>query len=388
MAGRTKVVPQRVQGKVVEWKGAFGWIQPSAPIKHPAASKNKGRIYLGQEDVEAELSGVGATVSFFVYSDGKGLGAMNVRPAAAQKSAAVQQTVKKAQPAPVQKALQATAKAQPRKSNAVQEAVNKMRGASSVYSAVSTASTAAAPKTMGQVNIKKSGAVQRAKEKMAAAEAPAKAGVMKGSFTKQPMKGSVTKQPTTETVAKANGKTGTRTKVMPNRLTGKVKEWKGAFGWIVPDQSISHPESKKHGGKLYLAHEDVEEELSGVGASVSFFVYSDGNGLGAMNVRTAAAKSKSLPPNKFAGTATSKPKLGGMATMLKAAATLKASAKKAAAKGTTKSNLKRTRLTEEPVMGEIVQFKGKIGWIKPSESVDGIDDDKDLYCTKEDLVEG
>merc|ERR1719230_2078532 len=97
MASKTKVVPQRCTGKVTEWKGTFGWIQPSAAISHPMASKNKGRLYLGQEDVEAELSGVGASVSFFVYSDGKGLGAMNVRPGAVQKSAAVQQAVKKMQ---------------------------------------------------------------------------------------------------------------------------------------------------------------------------------------------------------------------------------------------------------------------------------------------------
>jgi len=205
---------------------------------------------------------------------------------------------------------------------------------------------------------------------------------MKAATTKPAaMKGSVATQPMKGNVAKANGNAGSRTKVMPNRITGKVKDWKGAFGWIEADQSISHPEAKKNGGKIYLAHEDVEEELSGIGARVSFFVYTDGKGLGAMNVKKAGAKSTSLPPNKVAGTAATKPKLGGMAT------SLKASAKKAAAKSAPAANLKRKRLTSEPVMGEIVQFKGKIGWIKPSESIDGIDD-KDLYCTKADVVEG
>merc|ERR1712048_1074281 len=122
---------------------------------------------------------------------------------------------------------------------------------------------------------------------------------------------------------------------------------KGAFGWIVADKPISHPESKKHGGKIYLAHEDVEDELSGVGANVSFFLYSDGNGLGAMNVK---------PASKVGGMTTalaSKPKLGGMAPKLGGMATaLKASAKKAAAKGAAAKkggpNLKRVRLTEDP----------------------------------------
>merc|ERR1712048_900316 len=99
---------------------------------------------------------------------------------------------------------------------------------------------------------------------------------------KAPMRGSAASN-----VASSNGSTGGRTKVVPNRVTGKVKEWKGKFGWIVPDMKLNPPEAKKNDGKIYLAHEDVEEELEGVGASVSFFVYSDGEGLGAMNVRPA-----------------------------------------------------------------------------------------------------
>merc|ERR1712187_9488 len=194
------------------------------------------------------------------------------------------------------KTLTATAKAAPGKSNAVQAARDKMKAAASGLPAYKSA---AALKT-GQVNIGKSGAVQKAKEKMAAAAAP--------------MKGSVTKM--------ANGKSGERAKVLPNRLTGKVKEWKGKFGWIVAEQKISHPEAKKNEGKIYLAHEDVEEELSGVGASVSFFVYSDGKGLGARNVKPFAAANKfaaANTANKLAAasklTAMTKP--GGFASKLK-----------------------------------------------------------------------
>merc|ERR1712187_849929 len=52
-------------------------------------------------------------------------------------------------------------------------------------------------------------------------------------------------------------------------------------------------------------------------------------------------------------------------------------------------NLKRKRITDEPVMGEIVEFRGAIGWIKLSETVDEIDEpDKDLFCLKKDLAEG
>merc|ERR1712048_1510440 len=98
--------------------------------------------------------------------------------------------------------------------------------------------------------------------------------------------------------------------VLPNRVTGKVKEWKGAFGWIVPDTSIAHPNAKKHGGKVYLAHEDVEVELSGIGATVSFFVCSDSNGLGAMNVRPSAASKPASTASKPANNKPADSKLG------------------------------------------------------------------------------
>merc|ERR1712187_781990 len=108
--------------------------------------------------------------------------------------------------------------------------------------------------------------------------------------------------------------------------TGKVKEWKGAFGWIMPDAKIAHPGAQKHGGKISLAHQDVEAELSGVGATVSFFVYADGNGLGAMNVRPGTASKSAAPAQKPQATGTSL----AMATKLKAAAAKMATATKAA----------------------------------------------------------
>jgi len=78
---RNQVLPYRATGRITEWKGKFGWVQPDKPISHPEASKNRGRIYLAQDDVEAVISGVGSQVSFFVYADGTGLGAMNCVPA-------------------------------------------------------------------------------------------------------------------------------------------------------------------------------------------------------------------------------------------------------------------------------------------------------------------
>merc|ERR1712048_628098 len=260
----------------------------------------------------------------------------------------------------------------PRKSNAVYQAVQKMKGTPE------KATASAAKGTPGQVNIRKSGAVAAAVAKM------------RSGSTGSAGSAAVAKTPVKGTVASANGGAGGRTKVLPNRVTGKVKEWKGAFGWIMPDAKIAHPGAQKHGGKIYLAHEDVEAELSGVGATVSFFVYSDGNGLGAMNVRPGTAtKPVSNTPvgNKPGG---NKP-VGNKPAAQKPAVPLKTTAKKPfekAKKATGAKPGQRERITEDAVMGEIVEFKEKICWIKLSEPIDGIDEDKDLYCAREDVAEG
>jgi len=78
---RRLVSTKRVHGQVLDWHGNFGWIQALQPVEHPEAHRNQGRIYMAGEDVQEDLSGVGADVTFFLYQDANGLGAMNVRPA-------------------------------------------------------------------------------------------------------------------------------------------------------------------------------------------------------------------------------------------------------------------------------------------------------------------
>jgi len=77
---REMVLPGRVTGKVVMWKGKFGWILPDSPIQHPQAQNHGGRVFLSQQDVESSIEGVGSAVSFFVYADGSGLGAAKAMP--------------------------------------------------------------------------------------------------------------------------------------------------------------------------------------------------------------------------------------------------------------------------------------------------------------------
>lgn len=62
-------------------RNGAGWVRPIEEIDHPTVRWNKGNIYLAGEDV---VSGVelqpGDSVVFYLYVDGKGLGAEEVRP--------------------------------------------------------------------------------------------------------------------------------------------------------------------------------------------------------------------------------------------------------------------------------------------------------------------
>lgn len=82
-APRDRVVPESLSGRVIQWKGTYGWIEPSQPIDHPDMQKQAGwqggagRIFVHAEDVVPKWRSltVGALVEFFLYHDGQGLGA-------------------------------------------------------------------------------------------------------------------------------------------------------------------------------------------------------------------------------------------------------------------------------------------------------------------------
>lgn len=81
----------------------------------------------------------------------------------------------------------------------------------------------------------------------------------------------------------AGGPDQPRTVDSEEMVTGVVLEWKGKFGWIQPDVSVEdNPLAKKHGGKIFIAKQDLVgvEELES-GSKVSYVMYSDASGLGA-----------------------------------------------------------------------------------------------------------
>lgn len=89
--------PNRISGRILDWKGKFGWIQPDGPVAHPSAGMRGGRLYLTINDCDGGIPpNIGDHVSFFVYIDTTGLGAMNCQPVG--RGAGVQNTIGKPQP--------------------------------------------------------------------------------------------------------------------------------------------------------------------------------------------------------------------------------------------------------------------------------------------------
>ncbi|CAJ1384652.1 unnamed protein product [Effrenium voratum] len=73
---RTRISEIPVLGEVVEWKGKYGWIQPSEVIEHEKAHLRNGKIFVSLEDlVGIEELSPGRVVQFQLFSDASGLGA-------------------------------------------------------------------------------------------------------------------------------------------------------------------------------------------------------------------------------------------------------------------------------------------------------------------------
>lgn len=138
---------------------------------------------------------------------------------------------------------------------------------------------------------------------------------------------------------------GGRRPAVNGRITGKIVEWKGKFGWVEPDAPVPHPEANKKGGRIYLSQEDVAEVISGVGAEVSFYVYADGTGLGAMNCVPADSPTASAPVQKKART-------------------------KMMPKPKAKANPGRKRISETLLLGKVKSWRGGFGFVTPSAPVD------------------
>jgi len=344
---RTKVFPHRVSGCISEWKGKFGWIEPDQPINHPEARKKGGRIYLGVEDVEDEIEGIGSQVSFFVYADGSGLGAMNCRPGGAAGGQALRPAPARAAPArPAQPQMSRPApgggappkgkgkgkgkgkeprehKPEPKTRVSDDEYVGKIkvfkkhhgwiepndpieheayRG--KVYFSISDCE----PKELIATGAEVSFVLYTDSQGLGAesitvlAEAPEGAEeVIEEVVEKPPLKKKpappVSKPPAAAAAPQgqkrgltpsAGGKpAGKRQRVTELEVTGEVLEWKGTHGFISSYDSIDHPAAKKNDGRIKVTASNItgEDKTLNEGQLVQFHVFVDQTGLNAEEVQ-------------------------------------------------------------------------------------------------------
>mmetsp|Transcript_60088 Transcript_60088/g.168462 ORF Transcript_60088/g.168462 Transcript_60088/m.168462 type:complete len:260 (+) Transcript_60088:90-869(+) len=74
---KERISEDRITGKVLGWRGSFGWIKPDGPVEHEKASLRGGRIFLHKTNMQDGTKRLkrGEPVEFVVYADSTGLGA-------------------------------------------------------------------------------------------------------------------------------------------------------------------------------------------------------------------------------------------------------------------------------------------------------------------------
>jgi len=347
---RERLAGGRMTGKVVSWKGPFGFIMPDSPIDHPMGARRGGKVYLDQIDVEKELSGVGAAVSFFVYVDGDGLGAEHCIPA---KGPLVQKTIEKAP-------------------------------AKSAGKGKLTRPSAA----VGQDKLKPAQSKVVTKPKMGLKPKPP---------TQQPPQAEGGDRKTASTPPDL----ASRETVLFD-LSGTVRHWKGEVGWVKIDEPVELPDVKSgkgRRGEFYAHATDVDGELPITNAKVSFNLYKDKNGHGCENIIVLEQGDGVKQPKE---PKESKP-VGEQAA--KTSHPLKVKKKQLKGKGKGKEgkvreakedkgpsgpDLPREVVSSESLTGEVSFFNRKMGWIVPSEPVSHPEAEKHggkIYCHIQDVLE-
>eukprot|EP00927_Polykrikos_kofoidii_P012643 TRINITY_DN1546_c0_g1_i1.p1 TRINITY_DN1546_c0_g1~~TRINITY_DN1546_c0_g1_i1.p1 ORF type:complete len:352 (+),score=47.57 TRINITY_DN1546_c0_g1_i1:87-1142(+) len=333
---RAKVLATKVTGRITDWKGRFGWIQADQPIAHPDAAKRGGKIYLSQLDVESEISGIGAAVSFYVYADGSGLGAMNCGPVGGPVSRTIQKppqpATKGASSALSHAGGAARQPAGPRKRASIAPISGVIKQWKGAFGWVVPLTPFKHPAYRGQIylhakdlggihpsqlhdglsisfmvyedvqglgadSIKIEGAgslaptgLPRPGGNLAAALGGCGGGCGGLSFASRGS-GALGVQSMLATAAAAASAMTTamppkanlpRERITVVATTGEVVEWKSSFGWLKPYDVIEHAAANKRGGRVYVSRKDLVgvSELH-LGQQVQFHIFADSSGLGA-----------------------------------------------------------------------------------------------------------
>eukprot|EP00746_Dinoflagellata_sp_MGD_P161911 gnl/MRDRNA2_/MRDRNA2_89241_c0_seq1.p1 gnl/MRDRNA2_/MRDRNA2_89241_c0~~gnl/MRDRNA2_/MRDRNA2_89241_c0_seq1.p1 ORF type:complete len:383 (+),score=99.10 gnl/MRDRNA2_/MRDRNA2_89241_c0_seq1:120-1268(+) len=349
---REQIGTNRYGGILTVWKGAWGFIEPSSKINHPDAEMNNGRIFVHKKDLDPDLKiKKGCALSFTVYTDGKGLGAEEVKLSKKQPQASAAKGATKgvAQKGSV-KSGKGTGKGAPQ--------------ATQVRKVIQTIQK----KGSGKGQLKKNGKMNGIQS------APVKS----------------------DTIDKSN-----RVRLSQGRIMGTILKLKGHIGWIKPDSAI--PYSTKD--SLFLHKSDfISQGLPlSMGCRVDFFVYQDESGVGAEKCRLIpGSKQPKVQQGKIQSPT---PKRAVIKTFTKQQLQMKTLGGKAGgkggkggkgAKGTkgakgAKVQKPRKRVTNERITGEVLEWKGKFGWVSAHESIDhpeAAKHDGKIYVSMKDIKGG
>jgi len=308
---RLRVKCGRIAGKVVRWKGEEGWIRPDRAIEHPFKLKNRGEIVIYKNDVEkGQDLKPGTQVDFLVYSvtDGGGrLGADFCRllpkdassPSATGSGglAKVRGSVGAASQllASTAAKLKSVGKGKGKdgKGKGKGEKVSEGEALRHVFLQPAAKAKVVQPAKEVQKNHLKSAGgtgAKGAKSKLPPSKEP---GVKGAKGIKGDTKG-----------AKGSTKGGSKERSVVSMVPrlGTITKWFGNYGWIEPDKAVEHPSAEMREGKIFLHAKDVQsEDALNAGTRVTFSVYADHSGLGAMNCKTTKMTTggKVIPPVKL-----------------------------------------------------------------------------------------
>lgn len=225
---RERLLQNRIEGKLIRWRGHTGWIRPNEPIDHPDAASFKKNIYLHETDVQnGHEMFQGAQVKFFLYTDGHGVGA--------------------------EKCMLTTERLE----------------YSSPFSSLQT------------VCLEGKGKVKDAGKGKGSDESKSLTTVEKLRLKRRRGKGK-NAEDGEKREKRPGGPDLPRERVTDIPVSGEVIEWKKKFGWLRPTEAFEHEKADVHEGKIYIHQKDVipEGDLE-VGQQAEFHIYIDANGLGA-----------------------------------------------------------------------------------------------------------
>jgi len=284
LKGRKLVSDSRFVGSICEWHRSWGWIEPLTEVSHAQIKKNKGRIYVNRSDTRSAVRmDVGTKLDFQIYCDARGLGAVDcveVQAVAVKAAAAVAAADDEAD---------------------LPEGWEKHWSAEHseyfYWNQLTKETSWVPPRTVSEKDTDDPLPQGWAKEfdsenqewyywdkvnKKASwdrPEAPAK----RKADQQVGGRGSLEKKAKLEGVASVAPVLGQQ------RVRGRVVEWHGFYGSILPLQELSEdlrPLLQLGEGKIYLNWRDVHPGLEmEVEMEVDFMLYEDDNGLAASDVR-------------------------------------------------------------------------------------------------------